>query len=96
MRLSILALQVKGVYSKLLETRADRWNAQKVALKGSIQELAHFISALASLPQPSAGTRTAPIDAPDFSSWFEHLHQQVCLFERKYLSGLERSSEAGL
>jgi hypothetical protein len=67
---------VKGVYSKLLNTKEDRWTAQKAALKSSIQGLAQFISALASLPYSGLG---GTADAPDFSIWFQHLHQLVTI-----------------
>jgi len=72
---------VRGVYSKLLESKEDRWTAQKVALKSSIQGLAQFISALASLPYSGLG---GAAEGPDFSIWFQHLHQQVTTAARPF------------
>ena len=62
-------MQVKQVYSKLLESKQERWTAQQAALKSSITGLAKFFTALQSLPSEGS--------PPDFSVWFEHLHQQV-------------------
>lgn len=64
-----LEFEVKEVYSKLLETKQERWHAQQAALKSSITGLAKFFTALQALPQADS--------PPDFSAWFEHLHRQV-------------------
>ena len=53
----------------LLESKADRWHARRVALVESIQNLATFYKALQALPR---STSTA-----DLSEWFEHLIDQV-------------------
>ena len=53
----------------LLESKADRWHAQRIALVESIQNLAAFYQALQALPR---STSTA-----DLSEWFEHLIDQV-------------------
>ena len=58
------------MYSKLLESKQERWTAQQAALKSSITGLAKFFAALQSLPSEGGSP-------PDFSVWFEHLHQQV-------------------
>ena len=65
-----VCMQVKQVYSKLLESKQERWTAQQAALKSSITGLAKFFTALQSLPSEGGSP-------PDFSVWFEHLHQQV-------------------
>lgn len=62
-------MQVRGVYGVLLESKADRWQAQRGALIESIQNLAAFYKALQALPR---STSTA-----DLSEWFEHLIEQV-------------------
>ena len=62
-------MQVRGVYGVLLESKADRWHAQRNALVESIQNLAAFYQALQALPR---STSTA-----DLSEWFEHLIDQV-------------------
>ena len=64
-----LCLQVRGVYAVLLESKADRWQAQRTALIESIEDLAAFYRALQALPR---STSTA-----DLSEWFEHLIDQV-------------------
>ena len=64
-------MQVRGVYAVLLESKADRWHAQRTALTESIQNLAAFYQALQALPR---STSTA-----DLSEWFEHLIDQVRL-----------------
>ena len=53
----------------LLESKADRWQAQRTALIESIEDLAAFYRALQALPR---STSTA-----DLSEWFEHLIDQV-------------------
>ena len=53
----------------LLESKADRWQAQRTALIESIEDLAAFYQALQALPR---STSTA-----DLSEWFEHLIDQV-------------------
>lgn len=62
-------MQVRGVYGVLLESKADRWHAQRIALAESIQNLAAFYQAMQALPR---STSTA-----DLSEWFEHLIDQV-------------------
>lgn len=57
------------MYGVLLESKADRWQAQRTALVESIQNLAAFYQALQALPR---STSTA-----DLSDWFEHLIDQV-------------------
>ena len=57
------------MYGVLLESKADRWHAQRIALIESIQNLAAFYQALQALPR---STSTA-----DLSEWFEHLIEQV-------------------
>ena len=37
-----LFMQVRGVYAVLLESKADRWQAQRTALIESIEDLAAF------------------------------------------------------
>ena len=53
----------------LLESKADRWHAQKTALIESIENLAAFYQALQALPRSTSTT--------DLSEWFEHLIDQV-------------------
>ena len=57
------------MYAVLLESKADRWQAQRTALIESIEDLAAFYGALQALPR---STSTA-----DLSEWFEHLIDQV-------------------
>ena len=66
---STVLMQVRGVYAVLLESKADRWQAQRTALIESIEDLAAFYRALQALPR---STSTA-----DLSEWFEHLIDQV-------------------
>lgn len=55
----------------LLESKTDRWHAQRQALVESIQDLAAFYQALQALPR---STSTA-----DLSEWFDHLIEQAML-----------------
>lgn len=61
--------QVRRGYSVLLESKTERWHAQRRALVEAIQDLAAFYQALQALPR---STSTA-----DLSDWFDHLIQQV-------------------
>lgn len=67
--MSDISFQVKQIYSKLLQSKQDRWDTQKASLRSSIDSLCKFITALASLPQEGS--------APDLTVWFQHLHQLV-------------------
>lgn len=65
-------MQVKQVYGKLLCSKQERWQAQQAALHSSVSGLAKFFTALSK-------ASLSDEDPPDFSVWFEHLHQQVSL-----------------
>ena len=64
-----VCMQVRRGYSVLLESKMERWHAQRRALVEAIQDLAAFYQALQALPR---STSTA-----DLSEWFEHLIEQV-------------------
>ena len=72
------------MYAVLLESKADRWHAQRTALTESIQNLAAFYQALQALPR---STSTA-----DLSAWFEQLIDQVGL-PTFSIAGLPQGSE---
>ncbi len=62
-------MQVRRGYSVLLESKMERWHAQRRALVEAIQDLAAFYQALQALPR---STSTA-----DLSDWFDHLIEEV-------------------
>jgi hypothetical protein len=53
----------------LLESKTDRWHAQRKALVEAIQDLAAFYQALQALPRVTSSA--------DLSEWFDHLIEQV-------------------
>lgn len=59
------------MYSKLLQTKQERWEAKKRNLRSSIDNFSRFVTALASMPQNGP--------PPDLSAWFDHLHDQASL-----------------
>lgn len=64
-----MCAQVRRGYSVLLESKTERWHAQRRALVEAIQDLAAFYQALQALPR---STSTA-----DLSNWFDNLIEQV-------------------
>ncbi|CAL8464950.1 g4485 [Coccomyxa elongata] len=83
---ALLEYEVRRGYSVLLESKMERWHAQRRALVEAIQDLAAFYQALQALPR---STSTA-----DLSDWFDHLIEQVEAMDYADPTGTSRSVQS--
>ncbi|KAK9917364.1 hypothetical protein WJX75_003552 [Coccomyxa subellipsoidea] len=83
---ALLEYEVRRGYSVLLESKTERWHAQRRALVEAIQDLAAFYQALQALPR---STSTA-----DLSNWFDNLIEQVEALDYADPTGTSRSVQS--